>query len=63
VAGLAVAALLTRSMASLLFGIAPWDPVTFAAVPCLLAGVAFAALWSPARRATRIDPMEALRQE
>ncbi|HEV3196521.1 MAG TPA: ABC transporter permease [Bryobacteraceae bacterium] len=62
-AGLGAAALLSKSIASLLFGIAPVDPITFAAVPLLLAVVAGAAIWAPARRAARLDPMEALRQE
>jgi putative ABC transport system permease protein len=61
--GLAAALLLSRSIASLLFGVPPTDPVTFVAVPLLLACVAAVALWMPARRATNIDPMEALRQE
>jgi len=62
-AGLAAAAMLSSSIASLLFGVRPVDPVTFAIVPLLLAGVAAAAIWVPARRATRVDPMEALRQD
>jgi putative ABC transport system permease protein len=61
--GLFAAALLSRSIASLLFGISAIDPVTFAAVPLLLAVVAATAAWAPARRAMRVDPMEALRQE
>ena len=61
--GLLAALLLSRSIASLLFGIAPADPITFAAVPMLLACVSAIALWVPARRATNIDPMEALRQD
>lgn len=62
-AGLAAAAVLSKSIATFLFGVAPIDPITFAAVPLLLASVAALALWSPARRATRVDPMDALRQE
>jgi len=62
-AGLAAAAMLSSSIASLLFGVRPVDPVTFAIVPLLLAGVAAADIWVPARRATRVDPMEALRQD
>jgi putative ABC transport system permease protein len=50
-------------LASLLHGIEPHDPPTFAAVPLLLAVVALAACWLPSRRATRIDPMVALRAE
>jgi ABC-type antimicrobial peptide transport system permease subunit len=61
--GLAGAFVLTRFIANFLFGVAPTDPVTFVAVPLLLACVSAAALWMPARRATSIDPMEALRQE
>ncbi|HEY2015286.1 MAG TPA: hypothetical protein VGH38_17375, partial [Bryobacteraceae bacterium] len=61
--GLAAAALLSKSIASLLFGIAPVDPLTFVLVPLLLAAVAGAATWWPARRAMRVDPMEALREE
>jgi putative ABC transport system permease protein len=61
--GLAAALLLSRSIASLLFGIAPTDPITFVAVTLMLVCVSAVALWLPARRATNIDPMEALRQD
>jgi len=63
VAGLAGAAAVTRVMASLLFGVSAIDAVTFAAVPGILGAVAFAATSIPALRATRVDPMVALREE
>jgi putative ABC transport system permease protein len=61
--GLAASVFLVRFIANLLFGTAPLDPLTFAAVPILLAAVALAASYIPARRATRIDPIVALRDE
>jgi predicted permease len=61
--GLIGSVLLVRLIEKLLFGTAPLDPLTFAAVPVLLAAVALAASYIPARRATRIDPMVALRYE
>jgi putative ABC transport system permease protein len=61
--GLAAAALLTRVMTSLLYGISPTDPPTFAMVPAALAVVSLLASYLPARRATRVDPMLALRCE
>ncbi len=62
VLGLVVAAALSRYMASLLFGVPPRDPLTFAAVAALLALVAMAAVVAPARRALRVSPTEALRE-
>ena len=63
VVGLAGAVALTRVMASLLFGVSATDTLTFGAVAVLLAVVAFTAAAIPARRATGVDPMVALREE
>ena len=61
--GLVGSVLLVRLITNLLFGTAPLDPLTFAAVPVLLAAVALMASYIPARRATRIDPIVTLRSE
>jgi predicted permease len=61
--GLGAALGLTRLMSSMLFGISAHDPVTVAGVVSLLTFVAFAACYLPARRATRVDPMIALRND
>ncbi len=62
-AGLALAIAATRLLKTMLFGIAPTDPLSFAAVALVLTAVAMAASWIPARRAARLDPMAALRHE
>jgi predicted permease len=61
--GVLAALLFTRLMSSLLFGISPADPMTFLVIPLLLIAVAFAACYVPARRATRVDPLQVLRSE
>jgi predicted lysophospholipase L1 biosynthesis ABC-type transport system permease subunit len=62
-AGLLGAWLLSRALASQLYGITAQDPLTYASVAALLGAVALVATWVPARRATRVDPMLSLRSE
>ena len=63
IVGLVAAAALMRLMSSLLFGVNPFDPMTYAGVVAGLGLVGLVATWLPARQATRIDPMMALRSE
>jgi predicted permease len=61
--GLTASLALTRWLESMLFGVGAMDPLIFIAIAGLLAGVAFLACWVPARRATKVDPLAALRHE
>jgi putative ABC transport system permease protein len=61
--GIAAALALTRLMSGMLFGVTPSDPLTFLTVSALLVGIALLACYIPARRATRVDPVVALRYE
>ena len=61
--GIAASFGLTRLLSNFLFGVKPWDPVVFVIAPPILAAIALLAAWLPAARASRIDPMQALRAE
>jgi ABC-type antimicrobial peptide transport system permease subunit len=63
VVGIGAAFGLTRFLATFLFGVKAWDPIVFVAVPLVLAAVALLAVWLPAMRASRLNPMQALRVE
>ncbi len=63
VVGVAGALLLTRYLRTLLYGVTPNDPLVLGGAAALLGAVAMAAVWLPARRATRVDPLQALRSE
>ena len=63
VIGLAVAAMATRALGSLLYGVDPYDGVTFAGTVALMAVIGLAATYLPARRASNVDPLESLRGE
>jgi putative ABC transport system permease protein len=62
-AGCGLALAMARVAGSLLYGVGPSDPVTFIGAPLALGVIAFVAAWLPARRASRIDPAQVLRQE
>jgi len=61
VLGIGGAFWLTRFLTSFLFGVKAWDPIVFIVTPFLLSAVALFAVWIPAKRVTRVDPMTALR--
>jgi ABC-type antimicrobial peptide transport system permease subunit len=63
VAGLAIALAISRAFAGLLYGITSTDPITYVSVCLLLLAIAAVAAYFPARRATRVDPLVALRYE
>ncbi len=63
VAGIAASFGLTRLLSTFLFGVKPWDPAVFVSAPLILTAIALLAVWLPAARASKVDPMQALRAE
>jgi ABC-type antimicrobial peptide transport system permease subunit len=63
IAGIAASFALTRLLSNFLFGVKPWDPVVFVSVPPILSAIALLAVWLPASRASRVDPVRALHTE
>jgi putative ABC transport system permease protein len=63
VAGITASFGLTRLLSTFLFGVKPWDPAVFVSAPLILAAIALLAVWLPAARASKVDPMQALRAE
>jgi len=63
VIGVGVSFWLSKLVASLLYGVKQWDPLVFVSVPLILSAVALVAVWLPAMRASKLNPMEALRTE
>ena len=63
VVGIAASFGLSRLLSTLLFGVKPWDPVVFVSAPFILTAIALLAVWSPAARASKVDPIQALRAE
>jgi predicted permease len=63
VIGIGIALLVTRSLATFLFGVSPFDPVAYSTISLVLLGASVGATYLPARRATQVDPLEALRTE
>jgi predicted permease len=63
VAGIAASFGLTRLLSTFLFGVKPWDPAVFVSASCILTAIALLAVWLPAARASKVDPVEALRAE
>ena len=63
VAGIAASFALTRLLSNFLFGVRPWDPLVFVSAPPILSAIALLAVWLPASRASRVDPVRALHTE